>query len=57
MLATRKDMEYSFVVVWALVGILTRQSENQSIGLASEIGILHIFVAIVVTVAGSRLKR
>jgi len=57
MLVTRKDIAYSFVVVWALVGILEKQSEHQTIVLASEIGILLLLVAIGVTVAGSMLKR
>jgi len=57
MLVTRKDIAYSFVVVWALVGILEKQSEHQTIVLASEIGILLLLVAIGVTIAGSMLKR
>lgn len=57
MLATRKDIAYSFVVVWALVGIMAKQSEYESIVLASQIGILLLLVAIGVTVAASRLKR
>jgi benzodiazapine receptor len=57
MLVTRKDIAFSFVVVWALLGILEKQSENQTIVLASEIGIVLLLVAIGVTVAGSRLKR
>jgi len=57
MLATRRDIAYCFVVVWALVGILEKQSENQTIVFASEIGIVLLFVAVGVTVAGLRLKR
>ncbi len=57
MLATRRDIAYSFVVIWALVGILEKQSENPSIVFASEIGIVLLFVAVGVTVAGLRLKR
>jgi benzodiazapine receptor len=57
MLAARKDIAFSFVVVWALVGILEKQSENQTIVLASEIGIVLLFVAVGVTVAGLRFKR
>ena len=57
MLVTRKDIAYSFVVVWALLGIMEKQSENQTIVLASDIGIVLLFVAVGVTVAGSRLKR
>jgi len=57
MLAARKDVAFSFVVVWALVGILEKQSEHQTIVFASEIGIVLLLVAVGVTVAGSRLKR
>jgi hypothetical protein len=56
-LATRKDIAFCFVVVWALLGILTKQSEQEGIVLASEIGIVLLLVAIVVTVVASRLKR
>ena len=45
------------MVVWALLGILTKQSEQEGIVLASEIGIVLLLVAIGVTVAASKLKR
>jgi len=57
MLATRKDIMFCFVVVWALTGILVQQSAHESIVLASEIGIVLLLAAIGVTVAFSRLKR
>ncbi len=56
-LASRKDIAFSCVVVWALVGILAKQGEYPSIVLASEVGIVLILVAVGVTVAFSRLKR
>jgi benzodiazapine receptor len=56
-LATRKDIAYSFVIVWALLGILSNQSGNETIVLASEIGIVLLLAAIGVTVVSSRLKR
>ena len=56
-LATRKDLAYSFVIAWALLGILSNQSGHESIVLSSEIGIVLLLAAIVVTVASSRLKR
>jgi len=40
-----------------LIGILAKQSGNETIVLASEIGIVLLLVAVGVTVAGSRLKR
>jgi benzodiazapine receptor len=57
MLATRKDIAFCFVVVWALTGILVKQSEHESIILTCEIGIVLILAAIGMTVAFSRLKR
>ena len=57
MLATRKDIVFCLVVVWALAGILVNQSEHESVVLASEVGIVLLLAAIVVTVAVSRLKR
>jgi benzodiazapine receptor len=56
-LATRKDIAFSLVVVWALIGILANQSEHPSVVLTSELGIVLILVAVAVTVAFSRLKR
>jgi hypothetical protein len=57
MLVLRKDIVFCLVVVWALAGILVNQGEHESIVLASEVGIVLLLVAIVVTVAVSRLKR
>jgi len=57
MLAARKDIAFSFVVAWALIGILAKQSGNETIVLASEIGIALILAAVGVTVAFSRFKR
>jgi hypothetical protein len=57
MLVARKDIAFSLVVVWALIGILAKQGGNETIVLASEIGIVLILAAVAVTVAFSRLKR
>jgi hypothetical protein len=57
MLVTKKDIAYSLVVVWALVGILAKQSEYENIVLASQIGLVLILVAIGATLVVSRLKR
>jgi len=57
MLATRKDVAFSLVVVWALVGILSKQSDFQNIVLAAEVCIAIILLAIVAVVLVSRLKR
>ncbi len=56
-LATRRDVAFSLVVVWALVGILSKQSDFQNIVLAAEVCIAIILLAIVAVVLVSRLKR
>jgi len=57
MLATRKDVAFSLVVVWALVGILSKQSDFQNIVLTAEVCIAIILMAIVAVVLVSKFKR
>jgi benzodiazapine receptor len=57
MLATRKDVAFSLVVVWALFGILSKQSDFQNIVLAAEVCIAIILLAIVAVVLVSKFKR
>lgn len=57
MLTTRKDIAYSLVITWALVGILVEQGGNETIGLVSGIGIMLILAAVVVNIAILRFKR
>lgn len=54
---TRKDIAYSLVIVWALLGIMTKQIESQTIVLTVEASIAIILVAIAVMTVLSRLKR
>jgi uncharacterized membrane protein len=56
-LTTRRDIAFSLVVAWTLVGILAKQSEYSSIVLASQVGIVLILVVVAVTAVFSRLKR
>ena len=56
-IATRKDVAYSLVIVWALVGIAVNQSTYQNIVLAAEVSVLIIVVALVVFILASKLKR
>ena len=56
-LATRRDVAFSLVVVWALAGILSEQGDFQNIVLAAEVGIAIILLAAVAAVLVSRLKR
>lgn len=49
-LALRKDVAYALVIVWALVGIAAKQTQNQTIVLLTQGSAIVIAVAIVVTV-------
>jgi len=54
---TRKDIAYSLVIVWALIGIVVKQSGNQSIVVPGEISAVIIIIALVATVLMSRFRR
>lgn len=56
-IATRKDAAYSLVLVWALVGIMSKQSENQTVVLTAEVSIAIILIAIATTAIVSRLRQ
>jgi hypothetical protein len=56
-IATRKDIAYSLVLVWALIGIAVNQSAYQNIVLAAETSAIIIIVALAAFLAVSKLKR
>ncbi|UCC32949.1 MAG: tryptophan-rich sensory protein, partial [Candidatus Bathyarchaeota archaeon] len=56
-IVTRKDVAYSLVLVWALVGIMSKQSESQTVVLTAAVGIAIILIAAATMVIGSRLKQ
>jgi benzodiazapine receptor len=56
-IVTRRDVAYSLVLVWALVGIAVNQSAYQNIVLAAEISAVIILVALAVVLAVSKLKK
>ena len=56
-IATRKDVAYSLVIVWALVGIAVNQSEYQNIVTAATASVIIIIVALVAVLAWSKLKK
>jgi benzodiazapine receptor len=56
-IATRKDVAYSLVIVWALVGIAVNQSAYQNIVLAAAVSVVIIVVALVASFTVSKLKR
>ncbi len=54
---TRRDVAYSLVLIWALVGIIVKQTENQSVVITAAASAIIIAVALVPMTVGSRLKR
>ncbi len=56
-LATRKDVAYALVVIWALVGISVKQSGNQTIVLLTEISAIVVAVAVLATILLTVLRR
>lgn len=55
--ATRRDIAYSLVFIWALAGIAINQTANPPIVLTAEVAIIIIAVALGIAVAFSRLRR
>jgi benzodiazapine receptor len=56
-LATRKDIAYSLVIIWALVGIAVKQSGNQNIVTLTEASAIIVLVALAATILLGKLKR
>jgi len=56
-LATRKDIAYALVVIWALVGIGVNQSGNQIVVLLTQISASIVVIASVVVIAFMVLRR
>jgi hypothetical protein len=57
MLITRKDIAYSLVIIWALVGIAVKQSGNQTIVMLTEISAVIVAVMLVATIIVARVRR
>jgi hypothetical protein len=56
-LATRRDVAYSLVIIWALFGIMAKQSGRQTVFWATTAGIIVILVALAVIITASRMKK
>jgi benzodiazapine receptor len=54
---TRKDVAYSLVIVWALVGIIIKQIEQQNIVITAGIGVIAIVTALVTSVLRFRKEK
>jgi benzodiazapine receptor len=55
-LATRKDIAYGLVIVWAFVGIAVKQSGNQSIVTLTEASAIIVLLTMVAVILFSRFK-
>ena len=56
-IATRKDVAYGLVVIWALLGIAVKQNGNQNIVTTTEISAVVIVIALASSILISRLRR
>lgn len=56
-IATRKDVAYAFVIVWALLGIAVKQSANHNIVTATQTSAVIVLIALALSILVSRLKR
>jgi benzodiazapine receptor len=56
-IATRKDVAYALVIIWALMGIAVNQSSNQNIVTTSEASAAIVAVALIAVIILTRLKR
>ena len=54
--ATRKDVAYGLVIIWALVGIAVKQSENQNIVMITETSAIIVTITLTATILLARLK-
>jgi hypothetical protein len=57
MLVLRKDVAYSLVIIWALVGISVKQSGNQIVVMATEYGAALVAVLLVVVVLFALVRK
>jgi hypothetical protein len=55
-IATRRDVAYGLVIIWALLGIAVKQSGNQNIVTATEIGAVIIAIALASSILVSRFR-
>ena len=56
-LASRRDVAYSLVIIWALIGISVNQSANQLIVLLTQVSAAIVAIAIVVVTLIPRLRK
>ena len=57
MLIIRKDIAYSLVIIWALVGIAVKQSGNQTIVMLTEISAVIVAVMLIATIIIVKVRK
>ena len=57
MLIIRKDVAYSLVIIWALIGIGMKQSGNQTIVMVIEISAAIIVIALIAVILFEKLRK
>ena len=57
MLIIRKDVAYSLVIIWALVGIGVKQSGNQTIVMLTEISAVIVAVMLIATIIIAKVRK
>jgi hypothetical protein len=55
--ASRKDVAYALVIIWALVGIAVKQSGNQTIVMLTEVSAVIVTITLAVTILLTMLRR
>lgn len=56
-IVTRRDVAYGLVIIWALVGIAVKQSENQNIVVIAEISAIIIAIVLATAILITRIRR
>jgi hypothetical protein len=56
-LATRRDIAYGLVIVWALIGIAVKQSGNQNIVILTEASAIIVLLALAAIIILSKFRR
>jgi hypothetical protein len=47
---TRRDIAFSLVIIWALIGIMVKQSAQQNIVIIAAIGVIVILLALIASI-------
>ncbi len=55
-ITTRRDVAYGLVIIWALLGIATKQNGNQNIVAATEISAIIILIALALSIVISQRR-